>query len=74
MLLGRQAVEKLDFEALEMAARERVLQLAARASNNVSMPTPRMKRALVGLAAVAVKRNLWDVAARPFAVYSARCG
>ena len=31
MLLGRQAVEKLDFEALKMAARERVLQLAARA-------------------------------------------
>ena len=31
VLLGRQAVEKLDFEALEMAAREPVLQLAARA-------------------------------------------
>src|SRR6266566_2284289 len=43
-------------------------------SNNVSMPTPRMKRALVGLAAVAAKRNLWDVAARPFTVCSARCG
>jgi hypothetical protein len=29
--LGRQAVENLDFEALEMAARQRVLQLAAKA-------------------------------------------
>lgn len=29
--MGRQAVEHLDFEALEMAARQRVLQLAARA-------------------------------------------
>lgn len=43
MLLGRQAVEKLDFEALEMAARERVLQLPPGPSNNLSMPTLRMK-------------------------------
>lgn len=36
-LLGRQAVENLDFEALEIAVQKQVLQLAGRAVDNDAM-------------------------------------
>jgi len=57
-LLGRQAVEELDLEALELAVRQQALQLAEPRSNNVSMPTPAMSEAheLVDVAARAICR------------------
>src|SRR6266446_2482199 len=57
-LLGRQAVEDLDLEALELAVRQQVLQLAGAPSSNVSMPTPAMSKAPELVVDVGSQRDL----------------
>jgi hypothetical protein len=62
-LLGRQAVEELDLEALELAVRQRVLRLAGAAVSNISTPTLAMSKAGERVVVVASKRAWSDAEA-----------
>src|ERR1017187_10507652 len=71
-LLGAEAIEDLDFEALETAVRDRTLQIAARRWNSGSTVTPPMKSAVRSTHAPAAKwRVMWTAAPSVFKPFSA---
>ena len=72
-LLGRQAVEELDLEALELAVRQQVLQLAARAVEQRLNANTSDELGSRSPAAAAGKRILPDAAANSSTVCSGRC-
>jgi hypothetical protein len=72
-LVGRQAVADVDFEALEVALRQQVLQLAGKAVEqrfNADLP---MKSVPGSVVLAEVKRVMPGVAASRSRVYSVRC-